>query len=1032
MKESSLFLKVIILFIFLFLFSTPSLAFIPGDFGSTEGPTPDGVVDFEDLMIFALAYGSTEGDANWNPDCDIYPDGIIDFEDLMIFALHYGEGSSTTEIELIEVASKEINLNEGGIIEITDLENELFGLKLIIEPITEQEKGLVDEIINIVMYIGLTSTCVLPEYQGYLITPIVIQAGIEDMIPGKSRIEIPYNEKQLINSGVSKDSEIHVLRTIDINQPWEELSPDHYIIKDNVVTIPIGWTVNYPGFYFYTLTVDNAIPPDPNDFKNPLPGDLLYKFSKLIPFKINEGWLPGHVGIYVGERYDEENEKKYNVIEALLSGVQYRYYENISEFKGDSIYLGAREPEYGLSHEQRNLILALAKAAIGSEYAAFETFTSMIYSGLGMGKIVKGPNRYNCVGLAEAAYQYAGIDLVSDYDEGNQEWSAHDILTPAEQWYNTVPATGVIDQNISPEISGFEMVPGNPVGIGSQVIITCNATDQDQDILTYEWSVPNETDPIIRGKQLDLQVPSVADDYEITCRVFDNYGGEDTKSITINVGSSGPVHNITKNSYYNTIQAAFDDADNNNTIEVADGTYNELITFPQDKAITLQSINGSDHTIIDGSGLGDSVVTIGYALEGTNIEGLTITGGNADDYGGGINLSESHLTLTNCTITNNSATIHGGAIDSSESHLTLTNCTITNNSATNHGGGISTFHGILTLTNCTITNNSSSFGGGIEVYCGTFEMTNCTITNNSANQGGGINTFQSLSTLTNCTITNNSADWGGGIYSDDKPTMFSSGLTITDCTINENSAVNRGGGIYLYKPAYEIQIIGNQIRYNSGAYSGGGIYIYEPSVIPTIAGNILCGNICDNVASADNQIYPNNYPDNDISATCNDTYVLRDIGPAGGWIFYDKGSYSDGWRYLEAAPASAELTLVAWGIYWVWIRVTETGIGTGQSNTTAIVGIQGTESDYAAPLCDALVVENNGVTYSDWFLPSKDELNLMYTNLKVFGVGGFADSYYWSSFEFDRRFAWFQSFDSGNQYAENKSPNRSAWAVRAF
>ena len=81
----------------LFLFSAPSLAFIPGDFGSAGGGPPDGCVDFEDLMIFAMAYGSTEGDANWNEACDIaglgstIPDGVIDFEDLMIFAMHYGE-----------------------------------------------------------------------------------------------------------------------------------------------------------------------------------------------------------------------------------------------------------------------------------------------------------------------------------------------------------------------------------------------------------------------------------------------------------------------------------------------------------------------------------------------------------------------------------------------------------------------------------------------------------------------------------------------------------------------------------------------------------------------------------------------------------------------------------------------------------------------------------------------------------------------------------------------------------------------------
>ena len=90
MKQKYLLLNII-LFVFLFLFSAPSLALIPGDFGSAGGGPPDGVVDFEDLMIFAMAYGSTPIDANWNEVCDIYPDDVIDFEDLMIFAMHYGE-----------------------------------------------------------------------------------------------------------------------------------------------------------------------------------------------------------------------------------------------------------------------------------------------------------------------------------------------------------------------------------------------------------------------------------------------------------------------------------------------------------------------------------------------------------------------------------------------------------------------------------------------------------------------------------------------------------------------------------------------------------------------------------------------------------------------------------------------------------------------------------------------------------------------------------------------------------------------------
>ena len=65
---------------------------LSGDFSG------DCIVDFEDLMLFAMAYGATPSDSNWNPVCDIAslggvltPDGVINFEDLMVFAMHYGE-----------------------------------------------------------------------------------------------------------------------------------------------------------------------------------------------------------------------------------------------------------------------------------------------------------------------------------------------------------------------------------------------------------------------------------------------------------------------------------------------------------------------------------------------------------------------------------------------------------------------------------------------------------------------------------------------------------------------------------------------------------------------------------------------------------------------------------------------------------------------------------------------------------------------------------------------------------------------------
>lgn len=163
-------------------------------------------------------------------------------------------------------------------------------------------------------------------------------------------------------------------------------------------------------------------------------------------------------------------------------------------------------------------------------------------------------------------------------------------------------------------------------------------------------------------------------------------------------------------------------------------------------------------------------------------------------------------------------------------------------------------------------------------------------------------------------------------------------------------------------------------------------------------------------------------------------------GLAGGYIFYDKGYYSDGWRYLEAAPKTTEWRNIKWDSSSpTWIKGTETGVGTGQSNTTKIIDIQGKGHTYAAQLCDAL--DCGG--YSDWFLPSKDELCEMYATLVVAGVGGFAsnpdDSDYWSSSEHEQVGAWLYYFGrskgvlkSGVAGTSSKWGTQGVRAIRAF
>tara|TARA_B110000879_G_C11007362_1_gene445564 strand:+ start:67 stop:894 length:828 start_codon:yes stop_codon:yes gene_type:complete len=116
---------------------------------------------------------------------------------------------------------------------------------------------------------------------------------------------------------------------------------------------------------------------------------------------------------------------------------------------------------------------------------------------------------------------------------------------------------------------------------------------------------------------------------------------------------------------------------------------------------------------------------------------------------------------------------------------------------------------------------------------------------------------------------------------------------------------------------------------------------------------------------------------------------------------------------------------------------TSTAIGTGSSNTDAIIVAQGSGS-YAAQLCADYSVEVDGITYDDWFLPSKDELNLLYLQHTL--IGGFTDDvtteiygdYYWSSSESSKYYAWDQDFFDGSDETSDKNYPNLVRAVRAY
>lgn len=138
-------------------------------------------------------------------------------------------------------------------------------------------------------------------------------------------------------------------------------------------------------------------------------------------------------------------------------------------------------------------------------------------------------------------------------------------------------------------------------------------------------------------------------------------------------------------------------------------------------------------------------------------------------------------------------------------------------------------------------------------------------------------------------------------------------------------------------------------------------------------------------------------------------FEIGETGPKGGIIAYKKAEYSNGWQYIEMALT--DLTNEEWGCMASNITNSQFNqVGCGQQNTYAVLNFHNNLTNYYTnPLiCSSL---NNGSLTSktaknyilneakDWFIPSKNELQEIYTNLNPLNLGNFSHANYWSSTE---------------------------------
>ena len=176
-------------------------------------------------------------------------------------------------------------------------------------------------------------------------------------------------------------------------------------------------------------------------------------------------------------------------------------------------------------------------------------------------------------------------------------------------------------------------------------------------------------------------------------------------------------------------------------------------------------------------------------------------------------------------------------------------------------------------------------------------------------------------------------------------------------------------------------------------------------------------------------------------------YNIGDVGPGGGLVFLISGGLT--YEMARKDWGANETTGIQWCSDWTNSVATGTAVGTGSANTTAMLT---SASPFVACTSSApnAVRTYAGGGFTDWFLPSQDELNAMCNYSRnpttpptgvctgsqdgTFSTGtyGFASGWYWSSSQYDAATAWYQYMDIAPDPIDAKSTTLRVRPVRAF
>jgi hypothetical protein len=474
--------------------------------------------------------------------------------------------------------------------------------------------------------------------------------------------------------------------------------------------------------------------------------------------------------------------------------------------------------------------------------------------------------------------------------------------------------------------------------------------------------------------------------------------------------------------------------------------------------------------------------TVSVTATPTSITTSSAVGGGTILINGGATITTSGLVWgasTNPTIALPTKTTNGttsGTFTSSITGLTQgatynVRAYATNSIGTAYGPNI-TFTTITTPTvssTATVTSITgttaigggtiSSDGGSAVTSRGVVWGTTTGSSTFSATSGTGTGTYLSnlsgLSIATNYFVRAFATNSAGTVYGPEvqfaTPNTATVASTITS-TITSSTA-----------------ILGGVLSSTGGATTSIGIMYSTSSTFATflttsINANAVAGTYTTTISglSAVTNYYAKAYATNTAGTTYGPTISFTTpVAPiavgdvyGGGRVFYIFKTGDQGYVANETHGLIAATVNQSSGIRWnngsnITTGATGTAIGTGLSNTNTIIAIQGAGS-YAAKICADYTVTVGQVTYDDWYLPSKDELNIMYANIGIgiparassdpmYNIGGFTiihPTAYFSSSETGAGNAWYTFFVNGTFYPagydSEKTTLNNVRAIRTF